>query len=258
VSKVIGVPLARLAAKVMVGKRLAELGFTREVKPQNVSVKESVFPFIKFPGVDIILSPEMKSTGEVMGIDDDFGLAFYKSQDAAGQRLPAKGKVFVSVKNEDKPSVLAIAKELAAMGYELVSTKGTQEFLEKAGLAVEPVLKLVEGRPNIGDKIRNREIQLIINTPNGKGPALDEAKIRSLAVSFCIPCITTINGARAAVQGLLSVRKKGISVRSIQEYHARYGYSEVIARRPGGPTKQPQSKKEIASPSPWTPARNDS
>jgi carbamoyl-phosphate synthase large subunit len=230
VSKTIGVSLAQLAAKVMVGKTLKELGFTKEVTPRFVAVKESVFPFIKFPGVDIILSPEMKSTGEVMGIDQDFGLAFFKSQDAASQRLPLEGRIFVSVKDDDKPSFTPIAKELVDLGYSLVATKGTQEYLSARGIPVEWVAKLAEGRPHVADKIKNGEIKLIINTPSGKGPALDECKIRSLAVSHGIPCITTINGAKAACAGLVSFRKRGYQVKSLQEYHGLYKPEEERVR----------------------------
>ena len=224
VSKAIGVSLAKLASQVMVGRKLKDLGFTKEGTPLFTSVKESVFPFIKFPGVDIILSPEMKSTGEVMGIDQDFGLAFYKSQDAASQRLPLEGKIFVSVKNEDKKEIAPVAKELVRMGYSLIATQGTQEYLSSLGIPVEKVLKLAEGRPNVADKIKNNEIKLIINTPNGKGPTLDEAKIRSLAVSHCLPCITTVNGAKATLAGLRAFKERGYQVKSIQEYHALYGH----------------------------------
>ncbi len=220
VSKAIGIPLAKYAAKVMGGKTLKDLGMTHEIHPKHYSVKESVFPFIKFPGVDIILSPEMKSTGEVMGIDDDFGMAFYKSQDAASARLPMSGTVFVSVKDIDKPKIFPIAKKLKELGYDLISTKGTAAFLQQQNLSVKTVLKIAEGRPNIGDMIKNGSIQLIINTPIGKGPMLDEAKIRSLAVSFKIPCITTIEGAECAILAMESIRTKGLSVRSIQEYHS--------------------------------------
>ena len=220
VSKTIGVPLAKLAAKIMAGKTLAELGFTEEIYPPHVAVKESVFPFVKFPGVDIILSPEMKSTGEVMGIDSDFPRAFYKSQDAASAHIPLQGKVFVSVKNADKPKIIPTARKLHEMGYELVATEGTARALQaEEGIPAQKVLKLAEGRPNIADLIRNREIQLIINTPNGKGPVLDEAKIRSLAVSFNIPCITTLNAARAAATALEAVRGKGLGVKAIQDYY---------------------------------------
>ncbi|MDP3919725.1 MAG: carbamoyl-phosphate synthase large subunit [Candidatus Omnitrophota bacterium] len=220
VSKTIGVPLAKLAAKVMVGKKLPELGFDKEVYVPYVAVKESVFPFVKFPGVDIILSPEMRSTGEVMGIDQDFPRAFYKSQDAASAHIPNDGKVFISVKNGDKDNVVPVAKKLAEMGYPIVATRGTAEVLRKNGIEAELVLKIAEGRPNVGDLIRNREIKLVVNTPSGKGSVLDEAKIRSLAVSFNIPCITTLSAARAATLGLEAVRGKGLNVAAIQDYHA--------------------------------------
>jgi len=219
VSKAIGVPLARLAAKAMTGKSLKELGFNQEVWPRHVSVKESVFPFIKFPGVDIILSPEMKSTGEVMGIDEELGRAFYKAEEAASSKLPLGGKVFLSVKNEDKQKIIPIAQKLSQMGFTLVATRGTAAVLKKVRLQTEMVLKIAEGRPNIADLIRNGEIQLLINTPSGKGPKLDEAKIRSLAVSFNIPCITTLNAARVAVSGIESARRGGLEVRAIQDYH---------------------------------------
>ena len=219
VSKAIGVPLAKLAAEVMVGRKLKDTGFTREVVPPYFSIKESVFPFVKFPGVDIILSPEMKSTGEVMGIADDFGTAFSKSQEAAYSALPISGKVFLSVKNEDKQRVVPIAKRFVELGFLLVATVGTAESLKRSGITAEVVKKIIDGQPNITDKIRNKEVQLIINTPTGKGPKLDEAKIRSLAVSFGIPCITTLNAARAAIQGIQAYRKKGRFVRTIQEYH---------------------------------------
>ena len=219
VSKVIGAPLAKYAAKVMAGKKLKELGFTKEIVPPYFAIKESVFPFVKFPGVDIILSPEMKSTGEVMGIDADFGVAFFKSQQAAFSAIPAAGKVFISIKHEDKKKAVPIAKRFLDLGYSLVATSGTAAELKENGIPTEVVKKIVEGRPNVTDLIRNKEIQLIINTPTGKGPKLDEAKIRSLAVSFGISCITTLNAARATVQGIESYRKKGFSVQTIQEYH---------------------------------------
>ncbi|MBI4358065.1 MAG: carbamoyl-phosphate synthase large subunit, partial [Candidatus Omnitrophica bacterium] len=235
VSKAIGVPLAKLAAKVMVGKTLKELGFTKEFVPNYFSIKESVFPFVKFPGVDIILSPEMKSTGEVMGMDEDFGLAFYKSQQAAYSDIPPSGNVFLSVKDQDKEKVVRVAKGLSELGYHIVSTKGTAARLEQHGIKAEIVNKLIEGHPHIGDKIRAGEIDLIINTPTGKGPMLDEAKIRSLAVSFRIPCITTINAAQAVLAAIQSFKKKGMSVRALQEYQS----------------------KEIASPSRGSLPRND-
>lgn len=232
VSKAIGVPLAKLAAKVMTGKSLAEFGFTKEIVPDHVSVKESVFPFIKFPGVDIILSPEMKSTGEVMGIDKDFPRAFYKSQEAASSHLPLEGKVFISVKNNDKEKIIPIARKFHEMGYVIVSTAGTAKVLQAKGIPAETTLKIADGRPNIEDLIRNNQIKLIVNTPNGKGPMLDEAKIRSLAVSFNIPCITTLKAAWAATLGLEAVRSsEGLEVKAIQDYH--YEGKEVKKQEAG-------------------------
>ncbi len=219
VSKTIGVPLAKLAAQLMVGKTLKELRFTEEIVPKHVAVKESVFPFVKFPGVDIILSPEMKSTGEVMGIDKDFGKAFYKSQDAAMSHIPRKGTVFISVKETDKPKIAEIARELYKLGLKIVSTKGTGKVLRDAGVPAEEVLKMVEGSPNLSHWIKEKKMDLIINTPSGKGPMLDEGKIRSLAVAFNIPCITTLSAARAAVRGLQAVRDDDLDVKSIQDYH---------------------------------------
>ena len=231
VSKAIGVPLAKLAAKIMVGQSLERLGFTKEIRPPYVSVKESVFPFIKFPGVDIILSPEMKSTGEVMGMDSDFPKAFYKSQDAASAHLPHEGKVFISVKSSDKPKILPIAKKFYEMGYSLVATRGTAQVLKEHGIQAETVNKIAEGRPNVADLIRNREVKLMINTPSGKGPVLDEAKIRSLAVSFNIPCITTVNAARAAMVGLEAVRGKGLTVKALQDYHKEIKEQSIGSER---------------------------
>jgi carbamoyl-phosphate synthase large subunit len=220
VSKAIGIPLAKLAAKVMVGKTLEELGFTQEIVPSHVSVKESVFPFIKFPGVDIILSPEMKSTGEVMGIDRDFPRAFYKSQDAASAHMPEKGKIFISVKNADQTKIIPIARKFHELGYAILATRGTAQALQENGIPSETVLKIAEGRPNVSDLIRNNEIKLVVNTPSGKGPMLDEAKIRSFAVSYNIPCITTLSAARAAVTALEAVRSgSGLDVKALQDYH---------------------------------------
>ncbi|MBI3008350.1 MAG: carbamoyl-phosphate synthase large subunit, partial [Candidatus Omnitrophica bacterium] len=221
VSKAIGVPLAKLATKVMVGRKLKELGFTEEVKVSHVSIKESVFPFIKFPGVDIILGPEMKSTGEVMGIDVDFGRAFAKSQIAAGQNLPLKGNVFISVKNKDKRAVVFIAKKLVDIGFNLVATGGTAKVLSRSGIPVKTVFKIHEGRPNILDMIKNGEITIIINTPAGKATKVDETKIRSLAVSKGISCVTTISGAQATVNGIESLLKNGLSVKAIQDYYKK-------------------------------------
>lgn len=219
VSKTIGVPLAKLAAQLMVGKSLRDLKFTEEIVPKHVAVKESVFPFVKFPGVDIILSPEMKSTGEVMGIDEDFGKAFYKSQEAAMSRLPRKGTVFISVKDADKPKIAEIARQYHRLGFKLVSTRGTAQVLKDYRVPVQEILKITEGTPNIADWVRNKKMDLIINTPSGKGPMLDEGKIRSLAVSFNIPCITTLSAARAALRGLQEVQDAELDVKAIRDYY---------------------------------------
>jgi carbamoyl-phosphate synthase large subunit len=213
------VPLARHAALVMVGKTLDELNLHAEVTPRHFSVKESVFPFNKFPGVDIILGPEMRSTGEVMGLDADLGIAYAKSQMAAGGPLPLSGRVFVSVSDAHKNEVAAVAKEFSDLGFELIATAGTAAVLEKAGLKVSRVLKLSEGRPNALDLMKNREIQLVINTPTGQTPRADEVKIRTTAVYTNTPIMTTISSAKAAALGIAALRKTGYSVKTIQEYH---------------------------------------
>jgi len=218
VSKTTGVPLAKIAAKVMVGKRLCELGFTKERVVNYFSVKESVLPFSRFSGVDIILGPEMKSTGEVMGISSSFGIAFYKSQLAAGSILPRKGKIFISVKNDDKRNIIFIAKRLYYMGFEIIATKGTSKVLRSNDVKTEMVDKIGEGGTEIPELIRRGEIRLIINTPSGQRGQSDMKPIRSLAVMHGIPCITTIQGARAAVNGMESILKGDLSVKSIQEY----------------------------------------
>ena len=219
VSKATGVPLAKLAAKVMVGRKLEELGFTQEVEVGHVSVKESVFPFNRFPGVDTVLGPEMKSTGEVMGIDHAFGIAFAKAQLAAGQVLPKKGMVFISVKNKDKRAIIFIAKKLSDFGFQIVATRGTAKALSQNGIPVEVVYKVHEGRPNIVDLIKNREINLIINTPTGHRPKRDQVSIRAVAVAHNVPLITTISGAAASVNGIEALLKEEVHVKSLQEYH---------------------------------------
>jgi carbamoyl-phosphate synthase large subunit len=220
VSKAIGAPLAKIATKIMLGQTLQDLGFTKEKKIDFVAVKESVFPFIRFPGVDAILGPEMKSTGEVMGIDKTFGAAYAKSQIAAGQRLPAKGNVFISVKNQDKRNILFVAKKLEDLGFKIMATSGTADALRSSDIDVETLPKLTEGRPNIIDLIKDNKIALIINTPSGKATKEDELKIRSNAILYNVPLITTISGAQASVSGIENIIKKGkMSVRSLQEYH---------------------------------------
>jgi carbamoyl-phosphate synthase large subunit len=219
VSKAIGVPLAKLAAKVMAGKTLAELGFTKEVWPPYFAVKESVFPFNRFHGQDILLSPEMRSTGEVMGLDADLGVAFAKSQMAANSPLPVRGKVFISVSDAHKNQVASVAKLFADLGFELVATAGTAGVLEKAGLKVQRTQKLLEGRPNVIDLLKNKEIQFVINTPSGAVPREDEVKIRTTAVYTGTPIATTLSGAKAAALGIAALAKSGYGVKTIQEYH---------------------------------------
>jgi len=219
ISKAIGVPLAKVATKAMVGVTLQEQGMTQERVPPYLAVKESVFPFSRFAGVDILLGPEMKSTGEVMGIDEEFGRAFIKSQIAAGQLLPTSGTVFVSVKNRDKRSMVLIAARLEELGFSLVATAGTAKVLQRHGLHPRPIKKIHEGRPNVLDAIKNGEVQLIINTPAGRLPRADETLIRSAAVSMGIPCITTVAGAQASVNGVEAMRKYGLAVKPLQAYH---------------------------------------
>ena len=221
VSKAIGVPLAKLATKVMLGKKLKDLGFTREIVPKHVSVKESVFPFNRFPGVDIILGPEMKSTGEVMGIDKDFGRAYIKSQIAAGQNLPKKGNVFISVRDRDKRAVVFIAKKLKDLGFHIYASLGTAQALEKNNIKVSVLPKIAEGRPNVLDLMKDGKIQLVINTPSGRIPRQDEVKIRSQVILYNIPYTTTISGAQATVNGIEAMVKEELGVKSLQEYHKK-------------------------------------
>ncbi len=219
VSKAIGVPLARIAALVMSGKTLAELGFTEEVIPSHISVKEAVLPFNKFVGSDTLLGPEMRSTGEVMGIDTEFGRAFAKAQLGAGQALPLTGTIFMSVSDRDKPDMTAIAKDFLGLGFKLLSTEGTQRYLRSQGLEIEKVLKVHEGRPHIVDVIKNQEVHLIINTPSGNEAQQDAQEIRRTAITYKIPLITTLAGARATVAAIRSLQEGQLGVRSIQEYH---------------------------------------
>jgi carbamoyl-phosphate synthase large subunit len=219
VSKAIGVPLAKLAAKVMTGKSLRELGFTTEIVPKHFSVKEAVFPFLRYEGLDISLGPEMKSTGEVMGMDIDLGLAYAKSQMAAPPPLPKKGKVFISVKDADKEAVIPVAREFVKLGFEIISTSGTAEALTKAKIKVTKVFKIHEGRPNVLDRIKNGDINFIINTPSGKIPREHEVVIRNAALAAKIPIMTTVRAALASANGIRSLQKRKVQVRSLQEYH---------------------------------------
>jgi len=219
VSKAIGTPLAKLAAKVMAGKTLKELGFTEEIWTKYWAVKESVFPFNRFHGQDILLSPEMRSTGEVMGLDADLGVAYAKSQMAANSPLPMKGRVFISVSDAHKKDVAEVARQFLDLGFDLIATSGTASVIEKAGLKVERIYKLTEGRPNALDLLKNREIQLVINTPAGQTPRADEVKIRTTAVYTGTPIMTTLSGARAAALGIAALKKSGYAVQTLQEYH---------------------------------------
>jgi len=218
-SKAIGKPLAKIAARVMAGKTLKELNFTEEIWTKYWAVKESVFPFNKFVGQDILLSPEMRSTGEVMGLDADLGVAYAKSQMAANSPLPVSGKIFISVSDLHKKHVAEIAQLYADLGFKLVATGGTATILEKAGMKVERVLKLQEGRPNVIDLLKNKEIQFVINTPSGATPREDEVKIRTTAVYTGTPIATTLSGAKAAALGIAALKKSGYAVKTVQEYH---------------------------------------
>jgi carbamoyl-phosphate synthase large subunit len=221
VSKAIGVPLAKHATKIMLGRTLADLGFTEEREPGHIAIKEAVFPFVKFPGTDVVLGPEMKSTGEVMGIDRDFRKAYVKSQIAAGSPLPTSGKVFVSVKNRDKRAAMGIARRLAEMGFGLVATAGTAKLLTLQGMTVEAVHKVGEGfRPNIVDLMKRGEIALVFNTPEDGRARKDSSVLRRTAVMLNIPYYTTVDGAQAAIGGIEALLKGEIGVQSLQEYHA--------------------------------------
>jgi carbamoyl-phosphate synthase large subunit len=221
VSKAIGVPLARLAARVMAGKTLRQLGFTRERDIGHIAIKEAVFPFIKFPGVDTILGPEMKSTGEVMGLDLTFGRAFAKAQLSVGPNgcLPTKGAVFISVKDKDKPAAVQLAQMLHRLGFRLLATRGTARAIRDAGLPVEVVLKVIEGRPHVVDHIKNGDVQLLINTTMGKSSIRDSYDIRRAALVYNIPYCTTIPGAFAATQAIKALREGRLEIKSLQEYH---------------------------------------
>ncbi len=231
VSKATGMPLAKAAAKVMVGVSLAEQGYFREPVPQQFSVKEAVFPFVKFTGIDIVLGPEMKSTGEVMGISESFPIAFAKSQIAAGTVLPRSGKVFISVTNRSKEHVADLARCLERMGFELLATRGTARRLEEAGVRVQALMKLQEGHPNVLDYMVDGNLQLVINTPGGKGARTDEGRIRAAAVSHGVPCITTLEGATAAVGAMEALLTEEMTVQAIQDRFPSQRREPVARRR---------------------------
>jgi len=220
VSKATGIPWAKIAAKVMAGKSLAELQITEQPDPAHISVKEVVFPFSKFPGVDIILGPEMRSTGEVMGIDVNFPLAYAKAQVAAGGALPTKGRIFISVNARDREGIIPVARSLAECGFEIIATEGSYQELKRNDIPATSIPKLSEGRPNIADFIKNGQVQLLINTPTRKGPQTDEGKIRAMAITHRVPIITTLTGARAAAAAIKEMQKGELTVRPLQAYFA--------------------------------------
>ena len=219
-SKATGVPLAKVAAQLVVGKTLAELGLVDDLDVAGVFVKGPVFPFVRFPGVDTILGPEMKSTGEVMGGADNFGAAFAKAQLAAGHRLPDKGRAFISVNDDDKQNVVSIARDLAELGFDLIASRGTAAYLRAHGLEVEVVYKINEGRPHVGDRLLDRDVQLVVNTPLGRESFFDDMAMRRIAMLYGVPCVTTLTGAAATVSAIRSLRSDKRSVRCLQEYHA--------------------------------------
>ncbi len=221
VSKATGVPLAKIAAKLMVGRKLADFNLPDELTVERFYVKAPVFPFVKFPGVDPILGPEMRSTGEVMGVAENFGGAFLKAQQGAGMKLPSDGRVFISVNDQDKKEVVELAKQLVEMGFRLIATRGTQRIIKTAGLDCDVVYKVNEGRPNIADMIRSKQINLIVNTPLGRISFYDERAIRGAAMQYSVPCVTTMTGATATVAAIKALRDEKLTVRSLQEYHAK-------------------------------------
>ncbi|MGH9146098.1 MAG: carbamoyl-phosphate synthase large subunit [Vicinamibacterales bacterium] len=226
-SKATGVPLAKVAALVMAGRSLASLNLTSDLDVSGVFVKTPVFPFVRFPGVDTILGPEMKSTGEVMGGASNFGVAFAKAQLAVGQRLPEKGSAFISVNNSDKPTVLPVARDLVDLGFRIVATRGTAAYLRAHGLPVEVVYKVNEGRPNVADQILNGQIDLVINTPLGRESFFDDRAVRRVAMIHNVPCITTLTGASATVSAIRALRTQGLDIRALQDYHAEIAAGRV-------------------------------
>jgi carbamoyl-phosphate synthase large subunit len=218
VSKATGVSLAKLATRVMMGEKLKDLGLTQEVEVKHFAVKEAVFPFDRFENVDTLLGPEMKSTGEVMGIDNSLGLAFAKSQYAAGQAIPSSGTVLISVRDSDKQAVLPIARELNELDFTILATRGTAEFFQKNGVKCEPVSKISEGRPHILDKIQDNAIQWIFNTSMGTRTTEDSYSIRRAAIDYHLPYTTTKSGAEFMVRAISTMRKRKMEVKSVQEY----------------------------------------
>jgi len=225
-SKANGQPLAQLAARVMAGKSLADLSMTDDLTPAGVFVKSPVFPFVRFPGVDTILGPEMKSTGEVMGGASSFGMAFVKAMLGAGQKLPEEGAVCITVNNEDKNEVLPIAQGLAALGFQIIGTRGTAAYLRAHGVDCSVVFKVNEGRPSLADEIVNRKISMVINTPHGRESFFDDKAVRRAAMMAGVPCITTITGAAAALEAIKALKTEGLDVRALQDYYAAVAASQ--------------------------------
>jgi carbamoyl-phosphate synthase large subunit len=218
VSKVCNISMARIATQLMLGKKLADL----DIKPKTIphfGVKEAVFPFNMFPEVDPVLGPEMRSTGEVLGLALNFGLAFYKAQEAAQQKLPSEGTVLITVSERDRPAVLDLANQFDSLGFNIKATRGTHQFLAENGIQSELILKMHQGRPNIADSIKNNEIQLVINTPSGKLSQHDDSYIRKAAIQYKVPYITTLAAGTAAARGIAAVREKQVEFRSLQSYH---------------------------------------
>ena len=224
VSKATGIPWAKVATRVMMDISLAEQGVSENIFPPHISVKEAVFPFVRFPGVDPVLGPEMRSTGEVMGIDRELGVAYAKSQLGAGQVLPHAGRVFISVRDADKARTVAeIARKFHRLGFDLIATTGTNDYLNAQGIPSTKVLKVSEGRPNITDAIVNGEIGLVINTAEGKGPASDAYRIRRQALDRGVPYITTLAAAKATVDAVEATLQSSLSVTPLQDYYSREG-----------------------------------
>ncbi|MGC9976295.1 MAG: ATP-grasp domain-containing protein, partial [Syntrophales bacterium] len=221
VSKAIGVPLAKLATKIMLGRSLKELGFTETIWPKHISVKEAVFPFNRFPNVDVLLGPEMKSTGEVMGIDRSFGMAFAKSQMAAGFSLPLDGGVFVSVNDLHKDKIVPVARSFQNMGFHIMATRGTAAHLERNGIKTETIFKVSEGRPHVVDRIKNGDIQVVINTSVGRRSSLDAYHIRRGALTYNVLYTTTIAGSKALSEAITALKKESWEVFSLQDYYRK-------------------------------------
>jgi carbamoyl-phosphate synthase large subunit len=221
VAKAIGRPVAKIAARVMAGERLAAFDLALP-PPGHVAVKEAVFPFARFPGVDLLLGPEMKSTGEVMGLDRDFGAAFAKSQLAAGNQLPGRGTVFISVRDPDKEAMVDLGRQLTGLGYRLIATRGTAAHLQAAGLEVEQINKVFEGRPHIVDRIKDGQIALVLNTTEGQRAIADSYTLRRAALVYKVPYYTTVAGARAVVRALTTLAEHELAVAPLQSYYSKF------------------------------------